>query len=96
MAFDRGRMDESRGQLLAAAGVALGVYIEQEKIKGDGWRGERLGGLYGHLEHEVTEEIRINVKENDLTLLVHNAADAAVLSLMILARALEMSGEARK
>jgi len=96
MSFTKIRLDESRGQLLAAAGVALGVYIEQEKSKGDGWRDESLSLLYKHLFNEVDDEVRIGIKTCNTSSLVRDAADAAVLSLMILARALEQSGETSK
>lgn len=96
MAFKTQRLDESRAMLLASAGFALGVVTEQEATKLDEWRDVELGQLYEHLRHEVAEEIRGNIRRNELTYLIHNAADAAALSLMILARALEMSEGGKK
>lgn len=93
MAFKTTRLDESRAMLLAAAGFTLGIVTEQEASKLDGWRDVELGRLFDHLRHEVNDEIRGNITRNELTYLIHNAADAAALSLMILARALEMSAE---
>lgn len=93
MAFNTVRLDGSRAMLLAAAGFTLGVVTEQEAKKGDEWRDIELGQLFDHLRHEVNDEIRGNITRNELTYLIHNAADAAALSLMILARALEMSQE---
>ena len=92
MAFTRTRIDESRAMLMAAAHFALGSYTEQEATKGDAWRDTELGALYAHLLHEVESEIKGNVRRGEMTFLIHNAADAVSLSLMLLARALEMSG----
>jgi len=87
-------MDESRARLLNAFHFALGTYMEQEAKKGDQWRDQSIGQLYAHLDHEV-EEIQTNVRKGQLRFLIHNAADAAGLSLMLLSRALEEGERSR-
>ena len=85
------RQDESRTQVHGAMMFALGSYMEQESKKVDQWRDQGIGQLYAHLSHEL-EEIRANIKDDDLTWLVHNAADATSLAAILLAKALEMTG----
>jgi len=69
---------------------ALGSYVEQEAKKGDNWRERNLGELYNHLAHEV-EEIRRNLRRSEAAYLVHNTANAVMLSCMLLAKALDHS-----
>ena len=96
MSFKLTRIDESRALMMAAASFALGVYVEQEAKKVDSWRDIDLGNLYEHLRHEILDEIRPNIKRGEMTYLIHNAADAAALSLMILARAIELNEKASR
>jgi len=86
----RERLDESREILMRAFVFALGSYVEQEAKKGDNWREREIGELYNHLAHEV-EEIRRNLRRSEVTYLVHNAADAVMLSCMLLVKALDHS-----
>lgn len=65
--------------------------MEQEATKGDEWTEQSLGQLYAHLKHEVEVEIRRNIKNNDLTYLLHNAVDAVSLSVILLARVMDMA-----
>lgn len=95
MSFDTDRMDESRSRLFYAFYFALGTYMEQEAKKGDQWREQSIGQLYAHLSHEV-EEIQTNVRKGQLRFLIHNAADAVGLSLMLLSLALEEREEAAR
>jgi len=83
--------DESREKLTQAFYFALGSYMEQEATKTDQWRGESIGQLYAHLLHEVQVEIKRNLKNNDLTYLLHNAVDAVSLSVILLAKVMEMA-----
>lgn len=88
MSFDKDSMDESRGRMINAFWFALGTYVEQEAKKGDQWRDQSIGQLYAHLSHEV-EEIQTNIRKGQGRFLIHNAADAVGLSLMLLCLALE-------
>lgn len=63
---------------------ALGIYTEREKTLGDSWADLTITVLYRRLEAKL-EEIQGYVTTN-LTSLVHTAADALVLSLILLAR----------
>lgn len=65
---------------------ALGSYTEQEATKGDHWRDVPLPVLYRHLHHEITREIRGDIKSGNLTHLIHDACDAVTLSLMYVIR----------
>lgn len=87
------RTDESRQKLVDAFYFALGAYTEQEAKKEDTWRDQSIGQLYAHLAHEVTSEIRGNLKRNDrLTWLLHNCVDAVCLSLILLSKVMDMVG----
>ncbi len=85
------RIDRSRARLEKAFYLALGAYTEQEAKKGDQWRDESIGQLYAHAKHEF-EEIRRNLKSNDLTYLVHNACDVVMLTTILLEKTMEMAG----
>ena len=85
------RMDESRARVSQAMFFALGGYMEQEATKEDQWRDQSIGQLYAHLKHEL-EEIQSNLRQSDMTWLVHNASDAAGLSAIFLAKVLEAAG----
>ena len=82
------RLTESRRLLRRAFEFALGVYSEQEATKADYWRTTDIGALYGHLSHEI-EEIQGNLRRGEGDYLLHNAADAVALSVMLLARMIE-------
>lgn len=92
MAFTTRRMDESRALLEQAAAFAIGSYMEQEAKKEDQWRDQGTGQLYAHLNHEL-QEIQGNIRQGDLTWLMHNAADAAGLALIFLAHVRELVKE---
>lgn len=46
--------------------------------------------LYAHLRHEI-DEIQVNLRQSDLTWLVHNASDVCGLATIFLATVLEMA-----
>jgi hypothetical protein len=92
MSFETDREDESRNLLIAAFWFALGTYVEQEAKKNDQWRDQNVGQLYAHLAHEV-DEIKTNIQRGQGRYLIHNAADAVGLSLMLLAKALEQGSK---
>jgi hypothetical protein len=79
------RMSDSRRRLIRAFNVAFGSYIEQEAKKGDSWRDETWGELYGHLKHEIGEIGRSKAR----TIQIHNCMDALILACFLLDRVLE-------
>lgn len=89
MAFAETRLTESGRLLKDAFLFALATYTEQESTKADYWRDVDLGALYAHLHHEVDLELKGNIKRQELDFLLHNAADAASLAIMLLARVME-------
>ena len=89
--MERTRVDNSRVLLEKAFYFALGSYMEQEAKKEDQWRDQSIGQLYDHLKHEL-EEIRANMKRQELTYLVHNCVDAVGLSTILLSKAMGMAG----
>jgi hypothetical protein len=91
MALKARRMDESRAKLARAFAFALGGYMEQEATKEDQWRDQSIGQLYAHLRHEL-DEIQSNLRQSDMTWLVHNASDAVGLATIFLAKVLEAAG----
>ena len=84
------RMDKSRQQLILAFYFSLGSYMEQEAKKTDTWRDQSIGQLYAHLSHEL-EEVRKNLKESQLSYLLHNCTDMVNLSTILLAKVMDMA-----
>lgn len=85
------RLAESRRLIRQAMDMSYGCYVEQEATKADTWRDQTFWQLAKHLAHEC-EEIERSV--GNKTLLVHNGMDCVALSLMILAKALEVDDDA--
>lgn len=91
MPLEPTRVDISRAMLERAFYFALGSYMEQESKKDDQWRDQTIGQLYDHLLHEL-EEIRRNLRDSQLTFLVHNSVDAVSLATILLAKAMLQAG----
>lgn len=74
--------------LTAACYFALGSYLEQERNKEDRWRDASFDTLYDHANDELNE-IRENIREDDLDNLLRNSVDFVLLVGILFAAVLD-------